>query len=78
MGNIIRQVEKYKQGGYCLKPVPVLQEYLRKLPILEEKEMYPWSTKCEERKGTRQSQAFHKEKKKGSFLSKRKNSRALV
>merc|ERR1712137_58040 len=69
IGNIIRQIEKYQQGAYCLTPVPILQEYLMKLPYLEEKEMYGWSTKCEERKDSRQTTVFLKEKGKKSHSS---------
>ena len=52
MTTIIRQIEKYQQGAYCLTPVPILQQYLTQLPILPEKDFYDHSHRCENKQGT--------------------------
>ena len=60
IGNIIRQIEKYQQGGYNFATVPILQNYLLDLPILSEKEFYSHSTQCESKKGSHASVLLEK------------------
>jgi len=38
--NIIIELQQYQQTPYCLHPVPLIQEYLSKLQVLSDKDLY--------------------------------------
>ena len=70
IGSITRQIQKYQQGAYCLKPVKILQDYIIAFPNHADTDLYQKSMKCETKRANCKSVDISNKKDKAGFLNR--------